>query len=54
MRVIQKLKIQNWFRVPTEVLDHPAHNPDFGSSILHLPSHLKKHVGARSFTKTKR
>ena len=48
-RVIQKFKIQN-----CEVLDHPAHSPDFDSNIFHLSSHLKKLLVARNFTKTER
>jgi hypothetical protein len=39
----------NW-----EVSDHPAHSPDLAASEFHLFLHLKKHLAARSFTKTKK
>ena len=37
-----------------EVSDHPAHSPDLAASEFHLFLHLKKHLVAISFTKTKR
>ena len=39
----------NW-----EVSDRPPHSPDLAASEFHLFLHLKKHLVARSFTKTKR
>jgi len=36
------------------VSDHPAHSPDLAACEFHLFLHLKKHLAARSLTKTKR